>query len=195
MRAFIYGAFALLIWVSAPASASEQQVKQFAIKLADDAIEILENPDLSDGGKQRNLETLFDKHVDIDWVSRFVLGKHWRQASDSQRNTYQKHYKDFILKNYTGRLKAYKGQEYTVKNVRNDGDDEYTVTLELLNPSEPSILLDYRIHNTSSGLQIYDIIVEGVSMITTQRSEFDSVITRKGLDFLIGALEKRAKRS
>lgn len=177
----------------APAMASEKAAEQFAVELAENAVSILEDTNLSETGKQNALEGLFAKSIDFDWVARFVLGKHWRTAEDAQRKAYAKSYKQFIVTNFTQRLGEYSGQDYVVKQVRAEGEPgEYLLTMELKNSNEPAVFLDYRLRKQGSQFKIFDIIIEGVSLITTQRTEFNSVVDRKGLDFLISALEKRA---
>lgn len=169
-------------------------VKSFADNLASQALAVIRNNDLDKEAKQESLKTLFDSHVDIAWVGRFVLGKHWRAATPDQQAAYMTNYKTFILENYTSKLTNYTGQKYLIKSARTDGEaGEYLLTMELVNDAEPSVMIDYRIRKTGNDFKIFDIIVEGVSMITTQRSEFGSVVANKGLPFLIDALAKRAQ--
>ena len=186
---------AMVLAVVSPSFAADEsaRVKAFADGLASRALIIVQNEGLSAEAKQRDLEALFDSHVDIAWVSRFVLGKHWKTATPDQQKAYQANYKAFVLKNYTSKLTNYTGQEYKIKSVRPEGDGEYLLTMELVNTNEPNVMLDYRIRKVGNDFKIFDIVVEGVSMITTQRSEFGSVVGNKGLPFLINALAKKAQ--
>lgn len=185
----------LCCWAGAAWAEKETEVKAFADNLAQSALDIVTKKELSAAEKQRKLERLFDNHVDIDWVSRFALGRYWRTASEEQRRAYQRNYKEFVLKYYTDRLTDYTGQEYRITEVRTTSEEEgeYLLSMELVNTNEPNMLVDYRIREDGDRLKIYDIIIEGVSMITTQRSEFNSVIANKGLDYLIDALQKKAR--
>lgn len=174
-------------------SADQQAARAFANDIAKSAIAILTDSNLSESGKQNQLENLFSASVDLDWVARFVLGKHWRSASEAQREAYVKHYKEFIVRNFTSQLGQYSGQTFKIEQVIPRGEDgEYLLTLTLLNKNEPPIYLDYRVRKKGSGFLIFDIIIEGVSLITTQRSEFNSVVSSKGLDYLIEALKSRS---
>lgn len=183
-----------LLVMSPSAQASQEGAREFARQLADNALTILQNDELSAKGKQSRLRDLFADRADLKWVARFVLGKHWRSANETQRREYLKYYREFILKNFTERLIEFTGQEYTITQVRQDGEpNEYRLTLELKRSGEPNVMVDYRLREKLGKYYIFDIIIEGgVSLITTQRSEFNSVISRKGLDFLIEALKKRA---
>ncbi len=185
----------LCCWATAAWAEKETEVKAFADNLAQSVQDILTQEALGAAEKQRKLERLFDNHVDIDWVSRFALGRYWRTASEQQRRAYQRNYKAFVLKYYTDRLIDHTGQEYRITEVRTTSEEEgeYLLGMELVNTNEPNMLVDYRIREDGDRLKIYDIIIEGVSMITTQRSEFNSVIANKGLDYLIDVLEKKAE--
>lgn len=183
----------MLIGASAVAMAGVDEVKIFASKLADEALVITKNTEQPKAEKQKALESLFQSHVDIPWVGRFVLGKYWRTATPQQQQTYLKNYEAFILKTYTSKITDAKGGDYVIKQVRPDQTEgDYVLTMELKTQGEPSVMMDYRIRENKDGRKIFDIIVEGVSMITTQRAEFGSVINNKGLDFLIEALGKKA---
>lgn len=179
-----------LISFAAPVLANDE-VRNFADGLAQKALNIAKS-EASKSVKQKKLEALFRNNVDIKWVAKFVAGKHWRTATPAQKAQYMKNYEAFLLKNYASKLTDYSGQSYNIKSTRNEGDGEYVLAMELINVGEPNVMIDYRIRKNGSGYKVIDIVVEGVSMITTQRSEFGSVISQKGFDFLIAALKKKA---
>lgn len=186
--------FLCLVAFTVPANANDK-VKQFADSLASQALDIAKSSGVSVAAKQKNLETLFRKNVDIPWIAKFVAGKHWRRADAAQKKAYTKNYEAFVLKNYASKLTEYSGQSYKIKKIRNEGDGEYLLTMELINKGQPNVMLDYRVRTVGSGYKIIDIVVEGVSMITTQRADFGSVISNKGFDFLVSALKKKASAS
>jgi phospholipid transport system substrate-binding protein len=138
--------------------------------------------------KQAQIEKIFSSNIDIAWVGRFVMGRYWRQANDQQKALYLKKYERFLVKHYASRFADYTSGTFKVTDTRDDGNGEFTVSMEIDSPerqgAEP-ILVDYRVRNSGGGFKIFDVIVEGVSMITTQRSEFSSVIGQHGIDYLI----------
>jgi len=142
--------------------------------------------------KQTKLEKIFSGNVDIEWVGRFVLGLHWRTATPEQRKRYLKEYEGFLVSHYAGRFAEYTGGSYTILSAVEDEPGQFIVSMKMLSPDNQEVLVDYRLHNTGTGkLQIFDVVVEGVSLITTQRSEFASVVDGKGLDYLTAQLAKR----
>lgn len=191
----VLAVFAVSISISQAATGIDG-AKSFATGIAKDAIMILEDSHLSQMGKREKIRALFSNSIDFRWVARFVLGKHWRTATPQQREAYLENYKRFIIQSYSGKLEQYSGENYTIKQARQEGEPgEYLITLELQSSNEPPIYLEYRIREQSGRYQIFDIMVEGVSLITTQRSEFNSVVSNKGLDFLIAALAKKAAKN
>lgn len=178
------------------AMAGEVEARAFAAQMADTTLHVLRDASLDGVAKQQQLEQIFSRNVDLDWVGRFVLGRHWRTASEQQQQAYLGYYKVFIVRNFTGNLTDYANQNYQIKQVRADGaTGEYLLTMEVKSPNEPPIYMDYRLREAEGGFKIFDIIIEGVSLITTQRSEFNAVVEREGIDYLITALGKRAQQS
>jgi phospholipid transport system substrate-binding protein len=91
------------------------------------------------------------------------------------------------------RFTDYTSGTFKITDAKSDGDDEFTVSMQIKSDesgSEP-VMVDYKIRSDKghkNNFAVFDIIVEGVSMITTQRSEFTSVVANKGMDYLITQL-------
>jgi phospholipid transport system substrate-binding protein len=177
-----------------PEASEKQKIQaaQFIEGLGQRTIAILENENTDPAEKEAQLRALFEEYVALEWVGRFVLGRHWRQANQEQRQAYLKYYKDFIINSYTDRLKQYTGQNFTITRTIPLEDEKYLLTMQILRPGEANVIVDYRLRKNGESFHIYDIVVEGVSLITTQRSEFDSVVSNRGLDYLIAQLRKRS---
>lgn len=181
---------ALSLGFTSAAHANPEAAKNFVDRVSKQVLDIVKTDGLSKEQKAAKLEALFSDKVDINFVGRFVLGKHWRTATPAQQQAYLAAYKPFILKNYAGRLAKYSGQTYTLKNPRTDGDASM-VTMEINDPNGPNVIVDYRLKGTDGNFRIVDIMVENVSLLTTQRSEFNGIVESKGVDGLIEALKKQ----
>ena len=173
----------------AAVAANPAGAKSFVDTLATQVLALVKDEGVSASDKKTKIESIFSDKVDIDFVAKFVLGKHWRAATPEQQTSYVGAYKPFILKNYAAKLTKYSGQTYTLKNARADGDAS-VVTMEINDPNGQKVNVDYKIKGDSN-FKIIDIAVEGVSLLTTQRSEFNGIVERKGLDGLIDALKKQ----
>jgi len=191
MRRFLLAVLAIAFGASAAVAADTKAANAFVDKVASDTLVIVKSADPLPS-KQAKLESLFKTNADIPFVAQFVLGRHWRAASPAQQKAYVSAYEPFLMKHYVGRLLKYSGQSYKVANSRQDADGGVVVTMELVDPGKPSVFVDYRLRQEKAGYKVTDIIVEGVSLLNTQRSEFNSVVNSKGLDYLISALQKKA---
>lgn len=146
----------------------------------------------SQADAKHTLEGVFSSYVDIEWVGQFVLGRHWREANEQQKQRFITAYRSFMVDGYTSRLREYSGDDYSVSAPRNAGDGRFALTMKVKRAQGAPVVIDYKIRKSGSSYKIYDLVVEGISLITTQRSEFDSVVTRNGMDFLIDALNKKS---
>lgn len=179
---------------SAQAAASDDAAK-YIQGIGTTALSVITDKANSKQQKQAKLQKIFAESVDFKWVGRFVLGRHWRQATESQRARYLAEYQKFLLLHYTSRFTDYTSGSFKVLSVRDDGDDEFTVATQMqsveVSNNEP-VMVDYRVRKEARSFKIFDVIVEGVSLLTTQRSEFSSVINNKGLDYLINQLATKS---
>jgi phospholipid transport system substrate-binding protein len=165
----------------------------FANDLGHKALAIITNNSESKEQKQPQLEALFVEYVDIDWVGKFVLGRFWRDASDTQKADYLKNYKSFLIAHYTSNLSEFTNVNFKVTRVTPADNGGVMVSVHIQRPNAEDAVVDYALRRENGQFRIYDIIVEGVSMITTQRSEFASVVSNKGLDYLIQQLAARSQ--
>ena len=180
---------ATLVVSQVAVAADPSAAKGFVDALANQVLTLVKDSNVSASEKEAKIESIFSDKVDIDFVAKFVLGKNWRTATPEQQASYVAAYKPFILKNYASKLTKYSGQTYTLKNAHADGDAS-VVTMEINDPNGQKVNVDYKLKDAGS-FKIIDIAVEGVSLLTTQRSEFNGIVERKGVDGLIEALKKQ----
>ncbi len=185
----ILAALALITTISAAQAATVSPQQAFIDKIASDVLAIVKS-DAAD--KSAKLENIFATTVDFDWVGKFVLGRHFKTATPAQQTAYLAAYRPFIIKNYVSRLTKYTGQTYKITGARTSSDGASLVSMQLLDPKGRPVLVDYRVSGKPGAFKVTDIVVEDVSLITTQRAEFNAVVNKNGLDFLIDALKKKA---
>jgi len=188
---------ALFVGLFAPASdagAVNDDAAHYIEGIAKQALATISNSKNSKAQKQAALDKLFKNSVDIPWVGRFVLGRFWKQATDDQKSRYMREYEKFLISHYTSRFTDYTSGTFTITGTRDDGENEYTVSMELKGSkkNDEPVLVDYRVRREGGNFEIFDVIVEGVSLITTQRSEFSAVVSQHDIDYLITQLKNRA---
>jgi phospholipid transport system substrate-binding protein len=150
---------------------------------------------LAAGDKQRAIKLAEEKvlpHIDFEEATRLAVGRGWAQATPEQRKKLVTEFRNMLVRTYSNAITAYQGQTMKVMPVRmKPGDTEVTVHNQFIRPGGKPVLLDYSMRKTDSGWKIYDIVVEGVSLVLTYRSEFDAVVKQEGIDGLIKRLAQK----
>lgn len=180
------------LWGQPLAAATTEDAKQYASSIGDKVLGVMNDSTFTNSQKLAKLEALFVDVVDVEWVGRFVLGRHWRSADDAQKKAYMPAYRDFLIKHYTSRFAEYSGETFTIDNASERRKGEYMVRMSIQRPQgQAPVIVDYMLREQGNSFKVFDIIVEGVSLISTQRSEFDSVVARNGLDKLTEMLKNK----
>lgn len=180
-----------------PAFAQDQAqgAADFVQALGDRAIAVLADPKVSDAQAVEEFRRLLNLNFDVTTIGRFVLGRYWNTATEAQRKEYMNLFERMIVEVYAQRFNQYAGETFKVTSARADGARDAVVTSQVLRPNGPPVKVDWRVRSRDDGHRIIDVVVEGVSMSVTQRSEFASVIESNGgrFDALLDALRKRAQ--
>lgn len=178
----------------APARAAEDvaAVKMIEI-LADEAISTLTVKSLAKEERASRFRELLKANFDVNTIAQWVLGRHWSQATAEQRTDYLKLFEDLLVVTYSDRFGRYAGERLTIVNaVSRPGEDTLVQTVLNHPETEALIKIDWRIRSRAGKLWIVDVVIEGVSMGQTQRSEFASAIRQNGgIDGFLGELRKR----
>jgi phospholipid transport system substrate-binding protein len=187
------GAAALPLVAKAQAVTATDGADAFVRGLGGDAIRMLSDKSLDASQREIEFRRLLIKDFDVDEISRFALGRFWRQASDEQKAAYRRLFEDYIVMAYATRLGQYSGQTFAVKDERPVEQGDVVVVSEIDQPSGPPIHVDWRCRKAGDKFKIVDVVVEGVSMAITQRQEFASVIQNGGgnVAVLIDQLRKK----
>lgn len=146
------------------------------------ALSFLSNTSLSQDQKKAEFRKLLNDSFDMETIGRFALGRYWREASPDQKKEYQRLFRNMIVDVYSKRFEDYKGQKFETRDWRADGTKDAIVTSFIIPQEGPEVQVDWRVRYKNGRYQIVDVIVEGVSMSVTQRSDFSSVIQRGGGD-------------
>jgi phospholipid transport system substrate-binding protein len=165
--------------INAVAQQAQADTEKFIASLGDRALQVLVVDSQSEAEREDAFRGLLSEGFDLRLISRYALGRYWRRATKEQRAEYAKLFEDFIVETYVARLSEYSGE--TLKVVSSRPDDQDTIVhSEIVRDGRPPIRVDWRVRNGDEQLKIIDVVVEGVSMLLTQRDEFASVIQRSG---------------
>jgi len=178
------------------AAAQELGPEDLVKKVTQEVLDAIKSDkQLAAGDKRRAIKLAEEKvlpHVDFEEATRLAVGRGWAQATPEQRKKLVTEFRNMLVRTYSNAITAYEGQTMKVMPVRmNPGDTDVTVHNQFIRPGGKPVLLDYSMRKTDSGWKIYDIVVEGVSLVLTYRSEFDAVVKQEGIDGLIKRLAQK----
>lgn len=172
---------------------SDKEVGDFVEKIGNEIVEIA-NKNISENKKKSEIIKIIDDSIDSNWIARFVLSKNYRSANEEQRKKFSELYRQFMINTYGPKFKNYNGRKFTVNNVTKQ-KTFYLVKAEFLpRDSNVPISVDFRVKNDGAKLVVLDFIGEGISLIETQRSEFNSAISQHGMDGFLKILKERVEK-
>ena len=154
--------------------------EKFVNNVADRGIGFLSSTKMSQTRKQAAFHKLLKDSFDIKTIARFSMGRYWREASDAERREYNKLFEAMIVDVYSSRFGEYNGEKLMVKDSRAQGKRDILVSSAIVPANGQEIEVDWRVRYKDGRYKVVDVIVEGVSMAVTQRSDFSSVIQRGG---------------
>ena len=181
------------------ALAQAQETPDALVKrIADEVIAIIKSDkDLQAGNTQKVVELAEQKvlpHFDFTRMTRLAVGRNWQQANDAQKEALTKEFRTLLVRTYSTSLSAYRNQTIEVKPLKMAaGDKEVTVRTQVLQPGGPPIPIDYAMEMADSGWKVYDVVIDGASLVTTYRGSFNEQIQRGGIDGLVKTLAERNK--
>jgi len=133
---------------------------------------------------------------DFTRMSRLVLGKYWRRATKTQKSAFEAAFRELLVRTYTTALLSYSDQAITYLPIRQSEDSIHvTVATLVTDPGSPAVPINYKLYLRAEQWLVYDVIIDGVSLVSNYRSSFGTQIRRYKLDGLIRKLEKRNQRN
>ncbi len=151
-------------------------------------------------GNKKKIHTLVEAkilpHFDFERMTRLAMGKNWRDASVAQQSALTEEFKAMLVRTYAASISSIIDYKFEYKPLRmNPGDTEVMVSLEASKSGSPAIPVDYRVEKQVAGWKVYDILVDGVSLISVYRNSFNSEIKKGGMDGLIDTLRRRNQKA
>ncbi|MCI0431795.1 MAG: ABC transporter substrate-binding protein [Rhodospirillales bacterium] len=181
---------------AAAAGDARPAASAFIQQLGTDAIKDLTDPAIPLSEREARFRRVLVDRFDMAAISKFVLGRYWRSTSEAQRVEFQQLFVDFIVRSYSVRFSEYLVEGLKVLGSSADDGGTIVVHSRIDMPSADDLRVDWRLRRADDDFAIVDIIVEGVSMGVTQRSEFGSMIQKRGgVDGLIEALRTKNRQS
>lgn len=162
-----------------------------------EVLEIVRNDQELRAGNQQKLLELVDAkvlpHFNFERMTRLAVGRSWRSATPEQQQALVAEFRTLLVRTYTKAFTSYREQIVEVKPVRIDSAaKEVTIRTEIIKPGgKQPVLVNYDMEKNANGWKVYDLTVEGVSLVTSYRGTFADQIKQVGIDGLIATLTEK----
>lgn len=188
---------AVLLFALAPLVAGAQEAPDALVKrVTDEVLAIIKSDKDLQSGNMRKVVELADAkvlpHFDFTRMTRLAVGRNWQQTTDAQKEALAKEFRMLLVRTYSTSLSAYRNQNIEVKPLKGaPTDKEVTVRTAVIQQGGPPIPIDYSMEKEASGWKVYDVVIDGVSLVTTYRGSFNDQIQKGGIDGLVKTLQDR----
>jgi phospholipid transport system substrate-binding protein len=191
-RLFLAAVAALLSLPRLAQAAAAPADAQFIDDLGVSTVRSLTGSNLSEAERDSRFGSLLESQFDLPGISKFVLARHWRGASDAERADFQQLFETLLVQAYAQKFAEYAGERFKVSSSLANDDGSITVNSLINRPNGDVVRLDWRVAD-AGGLKIFDLVVDGISLRTTYRSDVASVIQNNGGNVagLLGALRQK----
>lgn len=168
--------------------------------VADDVLKIMNQDRELRAGNQNKMAELIEQkiapHFDFERMARLAVGKSWRQATADQQRSLVQEFRNLLVRSYAAAYTAYKEISIDVRPLKlQPSDDDVQVRTQIKLPGDaPPVSVDYSMYKSPASWKVYDVAVDGVSLVTTYRSSFADQIRQNGIDGLIKSLQEMNSR-
>jgi phospholipid transport system substrate-binding protein len=147
-------------------------------------------------GNQKKIYDLVDSkvvpHFNFVRMTQLAVGRNWREASADQQKRLVEEFRTLLVRTYTTAFTQYKNQTVEYRRPRMaPGDTDVVVQSMIKQPSGPPVAVDFSMEMTDAGWKVYNVKIEGVSMVENYRNTFNSEVQKSGIDGLIKSLAEK----
>ena len=177
IRIKIFSVITFFIIINSVFASSFSAEKDFVSNFADSAIDILSDNEILEGEKNSKFTDLVMSAIDLNLISKFVLSKTWKNATDDQKERYIQAFKNYFINSYANKLDQYSGEQVEVVDAEEAG--KYVIVNSFIYREGTDTLkinLKWRLLNRDGEIKIIDLNIEGISLIIAQREEFQSFL-------------------
>lgn len=131
-------------------------------------------------------------HFDFRAMSKLVLARNWRGASEDQRAKFILAFRDLLVRTYATALLKYTDDKVTFSAFHAKPEDKRVVVKTEIHPASggPAVPIDYKFYNKGKGWKVFDVTIDGISLVLNYRSVYSEKISKNGLDALIASIAK-----
>lgn len=170
----------------------------FVKSVAEEVLTIVKKDKNIQNGDQAKIFALVEEKIvpnfNFDHVCKLVLGKNFSKATNEQQEAFDREFRTLLIRTYTSALSKYRNQTIEYKPLREATDDKQVVIKTLImQPGGQPLGVDYSVEQVGDAWKVYDITIEGVSLVTNYRGQFSTEIRQGGMDGLIQKIADKNK--
>ncbi len=160
---------------------------------------IKQDKDIQSGSQKKLLDLVEAKvlpHFDFTHMTRLAVGKNWRTATPAQQQALANEFRTLLVRTYSNSLAVYKNQVIEFKPFKmQSGETDVTVKTQVIQSGAQPIPIDYSMEKLPEGWKVYDVTVDGVSLVVNYRGSFATEVRQNGIDGLIKKLAEKNQAS
>jgi phospholipid transport system substrate-binding protein len=185
----------LLSFNSAHSTSFKKEATLFVEQLVDKATKKLTDKTISRDERVEHFKVFFNNHFAVEGIGKWILGRYWRQASEKERNEYLILFEDMMVFLIVDRFSSYTGKQLHIHKSEVQDEKNVTVFSNILKKNgKPAIRVDWRVARSDHIIKVVDVVIEGTSISSTLRSDFNSTIRSRGRS-ISGLLEVLRKKT
>ena len=190
----------LILSLSRPGAAAETQQapkpagpKDVIRETVDDVLAVLAEPGLSTDERRQRIEEIAYGRFHFETISRLVLARQWKRFTPEQRDEFMREFRLLLSQSYGRRIDRYEQEKVDIRGAREEARGDVTVRTRIVGGQADGIEMDYRLRKKGGVWYVIDVSIEGVSLVSSYRSQFAEVLGQGGPDELLRRLRAKNK--
>jgi phospholipid transport system substrate-binding protein len=197
-----FGLAFVLAWLLAIPSAQAQEVRPDVLlkTMSDEVIAELRKDKAIQAGDSAKIAALVESkivpHFDFRRITQIAVGASWRRATSEQQERLTQEFKTLLVRTYSGALASYRDQTIEFRPLRARPDDtEVTVRSQIRQSGAEPIAIEYDLAKTGEQWKVFDVRINGISLVATYRTAFAEEVSNRGVDGLINLLSRKNRQA
>lgn len=191
---------AALVALAVPARAADIGPDTLAKSVTDEVLAIVRaDKEIQSGSNRKKILDLVEAkivpHFNFERMTRLAMGRNWRQANADQQKVLIEEFRSLLVRTYTAAFTQYRNETVEYRKPRmGPGDTDVVVQSFIHRPAGQPVGVDYSMEKTAEGWKVYNVKIEGVSLVENYRNTFNAEIQKSGVDGLIRTLSERNRQ-
>ena len=185
------GFFALASPTPARGEASVQDARMVVKTTVDQVLEVLAHKEVPAATRRDQIVEIVERQFDFKTMSRLILARNYRRFTPDQRREFNKEFKLHLSRSYGSRIDRYDQQDVAIRGERVEPRGDVTVLTQVVGGQFDGVEMHYRLRGKDSVWRVIDVVIEGVSLVSSFRTQFKEVISQGGPEELIRRLREK----